>query len=227
MKFIRNTKYSGHQHCWEVGATLPSWQNYFYFQGHSVPLATFILKAIVLLLVNTICITAQEFAMYCDGFANLLASVHSCSYLSIYEWNLPFAMSASSEASRMNTQKFSNRRTVRRHWWDLREWKGNRSVLHKAPEPYGRGLSLLNSVYLHKRIVQSCGKKRISLLLPQASVHHTSNFRGSRFTQMKSGDKSLIFISPGLNEETCWWERAFFIPLSTKDTDWPFTWELM
>lgn len=46
-----------------------------------------------------------------------------------------------------------SKRTVRRHWRDLREWKGNRSGLHKASEPYGRGVSLLNSVYLQKHIV--------------------------------------------------------------------------
>lgn len=76
------------------------------------------------------------------------------------------------------------------------------------------------------RNILSCGKKLISLL-PKAAVHHTSNFRGYRFTQMKSGNRYLIFITPSLNEETCWWEMASFIPLSTKDNDWPFTRELM
>jgi len=34
----------------------------------------------------------------------------------------------------MDTHKFSNSITVRRHRWDFREWKRNRSGSHKAFE---------------------------------------------------------------------------------------------
>lgn len=57
--------------------------------------------------------------------------------------------------TKMDTHKFTNSITVRRHWWDFREWKRKRSGLHKASEYYCREDShlLLNTVHQQKYTV--------------------------------------------------------------------------